>query len=182
MKAGFDLDLKQPKVNGRARRGLCSPEPLMKRSECECQTGGCPNTSVIIVTPSLHVSGPDWSHVSICFLVWSRPVHAALIPRYTSFTPTCSSWAAQFSLSAFWMTMPLHTGYMLTNDGPLNGLGFAAELRAEKWYLTTQFYCKGSAKVVMVPEEPNVVIPNVCLSRQHRKRFDWWQITNLIMK
>lgn len=91
---------------------------------------------------------PDWSPVSVCFLVWSWPVHTALIPQYTSlFTPTSWLWAAQFSLSAAWMTMLLLTGYLLTND-----LSLASAVQLVhvfgKNYLSTPQYHTGSAKII----------------------------------
>lgn len=129
IKAGFDLDLKQPKVNGRACRGLCRPELLMKRSECERQTGECPNTSVIIVTPS---SPRLWARLESCQRLFSGLVLACPYCFNTSDTLGSlhqhAQWAAQFSLSAAWMTIVLYTGYLLTNDGPLAGLSCAVWL------------------------------------------------------
>lgn len=106
----------------------------MKRSECECQTGESPNTSVIIVTPS---SPRLWTRLESCQRLFS-----GLVPGcpYCFNTPNTLASLHQHvhcgllnsPFHAAWMTVLLHICLLLTNDGPLSGLGWAAGLRVGK--------------------------------------------------
>lgn len=120
IKAMFDLHLKLPKVNGSAHRSLCIPELRMKR-----QTGEFPNTSVIIATPSSPRLRP---RLESCQRLFSGLVLGCPYSFNTPDTQSSLHQRVHFRLlnSPFqlhqWQLM--HTGYLLTNDGPVTGLGW----------------------------------------------------------
>lgn len=155
MKAGYDLDLKQPKVNGRACRGLCSPELLMKRSECECQTVESPNTSVIIVTPS---SPCLWARLESCQRLFSG---LALGCPYRFNTPDtraslhqrvrCALLNSPFQLTEWRCCCILAICWLMMDLSLASAEQQGCML--EKRYLSTLCYYSGSAKVVKISEE-----------------------------
>lgn len=133
-------------------------------SEWECQTGECPNTSVIIVTPS---SPPLWARLESCQRLFSGLVPGCPYRFNTPLTLAslhqrvhCGLLNSPFQLPE-WRCCCIPAICWLMMDLSLA----SAEQQGcvvEKRYLSTLYYYLGSAKVVKISGETKYWIPLKC--------------------
>lgn len=111
---------------------------LWSTVECECQTGECPNTSVILVTPSWP---HPWARLESCQHLFS----GLLLGRPCRFnTPDTLAPLHRHVYSVGRSFPPLgclndNAGYLLTNDGPHTGPRRSARLDCHRSIVAVTF-------------------------------------------